>query len=155
MLCHACYAHADLEVSSYQIDQHPVIHALEGGDLKITCARLAGTEYEWKFLVEKDEFLYPEHLMILKNRGFSITPEDGGITESDSVRLQNFSITITGVLADMTGVAVYCGATVTEGNEERRVTKFHDGAAVLIIHKSELVILGYGIIINRFSIERC
>ena len=125
-----------MKVTSDQIDHHPAIRVEEGGNVSIQCAKTHGTTSEWKFLIEQSnrdplELLYSMNLTILKELDVIAITEEGRINKATG--MQNFSILLINVTMRMTGIALECGARRNEG--AREVLKFHNNAAVLIVHK--------------------
>ena len=143
--------HADVQVTSSQIDRHPTIFAEEGQNVSITCAKTAGTESDWKFRILQDdmdplELLYSKNLTQLEQEGIhTITEESSSISESSG--LENFTLVLINVKINMTGIAIVCGARGGKIFRDNR-SKFYDHAAILIINEGKNQIITVWCIYN-------
>ena len=106
------------------------------------CTQTPVTAIEWKFVIHRLdgidplELLYSDNHLALAQQGFNLYTEDSNLYNTTSNSMQNFSITIVCVLADMTGIEIVCGASA-EGIDPGKHQKFHNRGSLLVIHKSE------------------
>ena len=129
----------EIQVVSDQIDVHPVLNALEKVDVLITCAKTPETISEWRFHIKRCpidgeviEVLLPNNSKMLEDMDirFELLDDD---TVDNTTGLQNFSIRLIDVQANMTGTVIECGARMS-GTTQRQ---FHDNATVLIVYTQE------------------